>query len=435
MVLLALVAVVLASCNTGNNNSSGSGTSAPTTSGLNNRVLVSNACVPSTLGCATLGALDMIDANSDILTIHTFTVGPRPGLMAVSGMVSGHRLTTLVFNAGNNTISVVNNSLETVVGTIALRGATASMAVSPDGLTGYAAVPGAVPAGQTAAGLVAVMNLSLTSPAVTAELPVPQARSLTLSPDGTKLLVVSDQAVTVINTADDTTAGSFSTGLDHPVATYVTSNNKTAYILNCGPECGGTTASVTVLDLTASPLALGANVAVPAAHVGLVDSSNHLYVAGNQVDPVTKATTPVLDVLDISGAAPVVTVGPVPIGDGVHTSMALGNNNKLFIGAQNSASSNCVFTGCLTFFDVVAHTAAVDDAFDTFRQTYKGEVTGMQSLPFRSEMYVVEGSVSGGTNVSNGELHIYNTTFSPPTEVAGKIDIAGQAVDVKALDQ
>ncbi len=439
-VLLAVISTVLGSCSVGTNNNSG-GTPTPTTSGLNNRVFVSNACVPSGLGgCSGFGALNMIDANNDNLTQNSIGVGPQPGLMAVSALNAGHRATTLVFNTGDNSISVISNSAEIAVpgSPIKLRGATESMAVSPDGLKGYAAVPGALPIGGTDTGLVVVMNLA--TPSVTAELAIPQARFLALSPDGTKLLVLSDQVdtVTLINTADNSTAATFTSpdGVDRPVAALFTSDGSTAYILNCGAECGGGTATVAVLNMAGPSITTTIN--VDAAHVGLIDTAKkQLYVAGN-------SNGGKLDVLNINTPdSPSVTLGlgsspfvpAVTISDGVHTLMALGSNNKLFIGARNSASSNCVLSGCLTFFDTNTNTTSVDNPIDSITDAFKGEVTGMQPLLSRGLVYVVEGNVSGGPNVSSGELRVFDTASNPPSEIPGRIDIRGQAVDVKAVDQ
>src|SRR5947207_4884145 len=41
------------------------------------------------------------------------------------------------------------------------------------------------------------------------------------------------------------------TGLDHPSYAVFSADDSKAYILNCGSECGGTQASVSVLDTSA----------------------------------------------------------------------------------------------------------------------------------------------------------------------------------------
>ena len=56
-------------------------------------------------------------------------------------------------------------------------------------------------------------------------------------------------------------------------------DDSTAYILNCGPECGGTTASVTLLDVNSN--LVGPTIPVDAATFGLL-SGNTLYVAGTK---------------------------------------------------------------------------------------------------------------------------------------------------------
>src|SRR4029077_7634159 len=64
-------------------------------------------------------------------------------------------------------------------------------------------------------------------------------------------------------------------GFDRPVWAVVSAN--TAYILNCGAECGGLQASVQSLDL--SSLAVGPPVLVNGATIGLI-SGSQLCVAG-----------------------------------------------------------------------------------------------------------------------------------------------------------
>ena len=64
-------------------------------------------------------------------------------------------------------------------------------------------------------------------------------------------------------------------GFDRPV--YAIINGSTAYILNCGPQCGGVQASVMVFDLT--NLTITNTIPVDAATWALLNGTT-LYVAG-----------------------------------------------------------------------------------------------------------------------------------------------------------
>ncbi len=304
--------------------------------------------------------------------------------------VSSDKKLTLVFVAGNNSIAIVDNAAEAASGSIALPNVTESIAILPDGSTAFAAIRNT--------GQVAVLDL--TNKIIASNIAIPTARRLVLSHNGAKMLAFSDDsdALNVIDTAAKTATSI--AGFDRPVWGVFTRDDSKAFILNCGPECGGRTASVTVLDMTSNTL--GANVLVSAATIGLLDGSN-LYVAG------TTAGGGRLDLVD--SAALQVTKSGIAISDGFHHTMALASNGKVFIGARTCTG---ITTGCLSIFNAAAGTAVVD--------AQKGEVTGIQPISNRNVVYVIEG----------GELRIYDTATS--AEQAKQIDIVGKAFDVKSID-
>lgn len=385
---VALAAVFLVSC--GSNNSS---TQAPTTSQLTKRAFVSNEFS---------GAVQIVDAATDKLNSHSINPGGSPQTM----VVSADKKTTLVFaNAGKAVISI-DNAKEVLSGAVLLGEYSDSLAISSDGTKGYAAVRNGASSTTTPLGVVSFIDVAgMTATTVD----VPLARRLVLGPDGAKLLVFSDNdsCVRVIDTASKAVTPVCPLGLelDHPVWGVFASDSSKAYILNCGPECGGTTASVTELDNLGGVPSLGATTAVSAATVGLLDGSN-LYVAGTMSAGAGGGR---LDVLNTSGLT--VTKSGVAINDGYHTTMAV-SNGRLFVGAR--ACSNTT-EGCLSIYNSGAGTAAIG--------TPKGEVTGMQAISGRNIVYVCEG----------GELRVYDSSTdaekSPPP-----VDIVGKAWDVKLVD-
>jgi DNA-binding beta-propeller fold protein YncE len=387
---------LLTSCGSG----SSSGSSSNPTSGIRKRAFVSNRfqnqidivnaandTVNTTVATTTSGTTTTTLAN-------TISTGTAPTQMALTP----DRKLTLVFGQQANTISVISNATESLNGQIPLPDFTESFLTAPDNTTAYVAVPNAPISGQTS-GAVEVLNVI--NGTLTDSIPVPRVRRIVLSPDGKKLLAFADSTdqMWVIDTSAKTATAV--TGLDRPVFGVFSTDNSKAYILSCGPECGGTAAKVTVLDMATNTL--GANVAVSAATIGLLDGGN-LYVAG------TGAGGGQLDVISTSSLT--VTKSGVTISDGYHQRIALGSNSKLFVGSRTCNNS---VQGCLSIFDTSAGTVVISPAG-------QGDVTGMEPITGRNVVYVIEG----------GELRIYSTATSQ--QQTTQIDIVGQAVDVKLVD-
>ena len=382
--LASVVVLILCLSSCGGNSSP-----APTTSGVKPRAFVSNS---------VLGVLQIIDAKHDgIVSGHQISVGSQPTLMALPP----NKQTTLVFDAGSNSVSVVNNSKESQTVSIPLPGSTESMAVAPNNNFAYAAVPSATVLGQQA-GVVQVLNLVANTAGAT--LNIPQAHWIVLNHNGRKMLVFGDNSdnVTIVDTSQIGVGNPYTTvSLDpgrRPVWGVFSDDDSTAYIMDCGSECGGVSAGVTVLNMSNNMV--GNTVDVSGATKGLLDSGN-LYVAGSASGG---GTLQVVKVSSMTASA------PVTISGGYHYLMALASNNKLIIGARN-----CVTNGCLSVFDTGTSSVFVDAP--------AGDVTGMQPIVNRNVAYVIEG----------GELRVIDTTtgrFS--TDIF--IDIVGQAFDVKEVD-
>ncbi len=210
---------------------------------------------------ANLPVLNIVDALHDILSTSVVTLAgdsAQPGLMALSPNLKF----TLIYSSAGNSVTVVDNSTEAVATAsgststlppFALAGPTESIAVSPFSTSAYAAVPTAPVSGQDP-GAVEVLNLQ--SGGIEASIPVPGAHFVICSPDGNHVLVFSDNSdtVTVINTIQIGTATdprSYITGFDRPVWGIFT-NNASAYVFNCGAQCGGKSAGVSVLSVGSS---------------------------------------------------------------------------------------------------------------------------------------------------------------------------------------
>ena len=371
--------------------SCGGGSSEPRPSGVNSRVFVSTPLVNG-------GQIYIVNANNDTVPqSHPVISVLNAGLMAVTP----DKKVAAVFAASLNTLTIVDTQGEAAVGTVGLAGPTESMVGIPlpcdAGTSGCSAHETLIVAEPTAPYSGTVQNgivqfIDLSNGSVTATLSIPQARRLVLSPDGTKLLVFSDDfSVNLVDTAAKTTTLITSTGFDHPVNAVFSTDNSTAYILSCGPECGGTTANVSALTISSG--AVGAPTPVSGATVGLIDSSNHLYVAGSP------ASGGLLDILDPSSLT--VTKSAIPIGDGYHTLMALTSKGQLFIGAKN-----CTNGLCMSILDTSSQTASINPCVSGTSVCPSGNVTALVPLDNRAIIYTVQGGI----------LHIYDLKKNPPTE-------------------
>jgi len=408
------------------------------------------------------GSLHIEDTAHDVESGFTIATGSQPGAMALSLDKS----ITLVFDAGVSSLAVVSNSSESVLGHISLPGLSTSYVSMADNTVGFAAVTSSNVT-PCAPRCVEVVNLATTFAVTstinldtTSQLPLNATTTLVLGPAQNKLLVFGGpgehvDTLTVIDTATaETTPATAATQLgplncppaapqclSRPVSAVFSGNSNTAYILNCGSECGGTpaSASVTVLDLTQTPPALTMTIPVDGATTGLM-SGNTLYVAGSPPGagctcppgnvcetPATAATTcGRLEVINTAANPPTVTTSGVVISDGYHNHMELTSNNKLFIGAITCSA------GCLTIYDTAANQPSVD--------SITGDVAGIAPITGRNVVYVVETVAAGSLDCVGqlpcvGKLRIYDDTASVPTLTPTQIDVVGKAVDVKYVDQ
>lgn len=398
-------------------------------SGSSTRVVVSQDVNSS----FSFGGLRIINAQNDtFLRVGEISAGNTPGLMTLSPT----RATLLAFDSSTNTVQVVDTVTEQNLGRIQLPGPTTSMVVPSTTTMGYAAVPGAPMPPTYPAG--AIISMDLTTGAITT-IGVPSAQTVISNGNGTLLLAFSNDsnsvsvispllAVGPIDVGCDNLAASAACtvvpGFDRPVNGFI--NGSTAYILNCGLECGGTQASVQILDLSTVPPTVGAKVDVDAATSGFLSGST-LYVAGTS--PTNNACTGQTTAATICGRLNLVDLGSmtvtgsVVVPDGYHDRMDLSVNGQLFIGSRTCTNVGNVnnpdgeVRGCLAIFDttVPGNTTAVIPPDN-------GDVTGLQSFTSYNKEYVTQG----------GELRIYDTTTNVLQTT--QITIVGDAVDVKAID-
>jgi hypothetical protein len=434
ILVLTAASAILVSCgnNYNNLNTPGLPTEAnPAT--IRVHVFVSNPLFST--GSSAVPVLNVVDGQLDLISPNVVSVGatsPTPGPM----VLYPNKRFTLVFSASNNSLSVVNNASQSVAQgsggsteSVTLPGFSESIVVAPDNATGFAAVATAPVTGQSP-GVVDVLNLS--TPSISAVIPIPGARYLVPSHNGNRILVLgsSPNAVTVltpssVGTSTDPRLDVQSSLFDHPVWGVFSSDDSTAYILNCGPECGGTTASITLLDINSN--LPGPTIPVDAGTIGLL-SGNTLYVAGTKpgantcagsTTPTSATTCGEVSAVDL-GAMTVSTTATIT--DGYHNQIQMGANSQLFIGARTCTNINVPANGsnpgevrgCLSILDTGKSNVVIPPAV--------GDVTGIQPISRRAVVYAVQ----------NGKLGIYDTTTDKLQKT--QVDIIGQAVDVLQVD-
>ena len=427
------------------------------TSGVKYRAFITNNVSSGT----AVASIDILDAQNDIRPpVSPISAGNTPGMM----VVTPNRAQTLVFSGNgtqfsDNSLSAINNASEQNAGHISLPGMTESFVVSPDSSAAYVAVPTAPVVGQSP-GIVEAIALSSIS--VTGQVNVPSVHYLSMDNSGNRILGFSDVLsslaapclnqspsflfiITPSNIGVDPCPVIPVPGLDHPVQAFFSSDDSTAYIVNCGGECGGAQASVQPLDLSTcqpAPIAAcgppGTAVPVEAASEALVNGST-MYLAGSygnpsappQSCPGQSAYTPTcgsLSIVDLSTMA--VTASGIAITDGYHNRIALGANGQLFVGARTCTEAAGV-SGCLSIYNTTGAAVGGVPSGGVLIPPANGDVTGIQPVATRQVVYVVQG----------GELFIYDATTDAlynnphdPNNPGQIFGLVGNFIDVKTID-
>lgn len=424
------------------------------TSGLKYRAFISNQV---SAGTGTAGVY-ILNAQTDVRpSASAISAGSAPGMMVLSPT----KAQTLVFSSlgtqfSDNQLTFINNASESASAHVTLPGVTESIIVSPDSSTAYAAVPAAPVVGQSP-GMIDVMALS--SASIIGGVNIPAIHYLSISNGGSRILGFTDVLSTLAAGCVQTPSYLFvitpsqigiqpcpavpvpgvNFPFDRPVAAFFSSDDSIAYVINCGPECGGTQSSVQRLEMTPSQcLPDGACQPVPvtAGSEALVNGST-MYLAGSYVN-----TTPnpcpgqtlfsqncgSLTIFDLSSMT--ATTSGIAITDGFHNRIALGPNGQLFVGAR-TCTQNPTISGCLSIYNTLSTPVGPVAPGGVLIPPAGGDVTGIEPIGKRSVVYVVQG----------GSLWVYETLTDGLQEITnnpnnpGQIfGLVGDFVDVKLVD-
>ncbi len=384
---VVVCAVFWTSCGSNNNSST-------TVSNIKDRLLFDNT---------ESGAVNILNIDTNPPTLYGNTVLSL--IMPEQMLISADRSLVLVYDDSAFNLTLFDSAQETSIATLALNYHSDSIVMSSDGTHAYAAVPDN-PETNAPSGAVFTFSISATAGTAGAEVPVPGARRLAISNDGNSLLVFADNnnSVYYINLAATTLTAVPIAGFNQPYSAVFSSDNATAYVLNCGTECSGSSApSVQPVAISATAQTPGVPLTVPGATKGILNGST-LYLAGNDLTKPAgqQGTATAVNVTNMTITA------TAAIADGLHNKISF-FDNKVWFG-----SSNCTTTNCLSIFDTTSNTATIAST--------TGNVTGLEPAPVKNWMYVVQG----------GEIYQYDPAALTATV---PYDVIGQAWDVKLLDQ
>ncbi len=240
---------------------------------------------------------------------------------------------------------------------------------------------------------------------------------------------------------------------DRPTGAYFSLDGSTVYVLNSGPEDGGTTASVSVLQSSAllvtnvpqsanypSPLAalpVPNPVPIPGGVTVALSDGTTLYLAGQsrQADGLFAGN---LTLVPLNTYVPST---PVSISDGTHTRLLFADNNTLWVGSSQCATGERAKLGqnynCLTMVHLGAATptatvipSLIPGGTTTvpFPNTngnlyYYGDLTGICWIQNYNKVYTAYG----------GQIHAFSTVDG--TEINNSnVTVQGTVLDVAYMD-
>ncbi len=239
-----------------------------------------------------------------------------------------------------------------------------------------------------------------------------------------------------VGQVDSTTGILTPTTFDRPVKAIFSADGASAFILNCGPECGGKVASVSVMPTAPLILQSGqqtgtiplspTTVNTPGGASNALENGNTLYVLGQGSLTGTLAPGQLFSgfLTELNLAAnPITAAPPISVSDsapGQRTRMILSDDNILWLGGIRCTEGQRFATGqaygCLTMFDTAANQVKLIEPF-------QGDLTGIASVTGLHKIYIAEG----------GQVYIYTTTDGSAINNFF-VTVTGTAYDVAYMD-
>jgi hypothetical protein len=263
---------------------------------------------------------------------------------------------------------------------------------------------------------------------------------------------------------------------DRPTGAYFSLDGTTAYVLNCGPECGGNTASVTLLQqgpmnnnvIPSSPVQPSpqiANVPIPGGVTDALSDGVTLYLSGQSLNTIAPNGTTVgapnpgglfAGYLTTMNQATNTITGAYSISDGTHSKMLFADNNTLWIGSQFCATGVRAYLfesgnttqaanyNCLTRVVLGGNPQAPQSVqvIPAVNQPGNGVTAVTVGYPNQNNNQYYYGSLTGICWVQNfnkvytaygGQVHIFSTVDG--SEIDNEfVAVQGTALDVAYMD-
>ncbi len=409
-------------------------------SGILNRVLIA----VQNPGALTKGSLQIVDAYYDIRhsfndKTSAFTVAGYSGADPVTIQNMPEEQLGAVYGSGDGSYALIDYANEKQTTTVSLPGASSSVFISRDQRYVFAA--------NQALHTLTVQDRVLGG---NYSLNVPNVFRVSINPSGSAALVfVQDSnliySIYRLQAHQQTPANAVDCepqnvpvycvlpvpgNFDRPTKAVFSPDGTTAFVLNCGPECGGVQASVSFLPVAGiiiqsgapippgSPTNVTATVPIPGGTTDAIANGNLLYLAGQQLQP-DGYFAGYLSILDTNAKK---VTGAYSISDGTHLKMVFADDNTLWVGSLLCTQGEryhlgaTTDLGCLTMFNTSSNSV-------TFIDSYKGDATGIAAVTTLHKVYSAEG----------GQVYIYNTTNGASLDNS-QVTVVGTAYDVAYMD-
>jgi hypothetical protein len=407
-------------------------------SGLTNRVLIAIQS-PSVF---TKGALQIVDAYYDTRSGYTgqpaaFSLSGYGGALPISIQSMPEEERAAVYGSGDGSLTVADYATEKTTGTVSnLNGLSSSIFMTRNGTYVFAA--------NQSTHVLTVVNQSNSS---AYPLSLPGVYRVSVNPGGTMAIAFAQNSNYAYYLRQLTAAQSLSysggsstwpkaavdcepqnapgwcllqaqspdavdsTGnyygaplvFDRPVKAVFSADGSTAYVLNCGPECGGTKASISLLPVAPMIFPLGQASGLLPCNSAPCTNTGYL----TRVNLSTNA------VIASTGSSP----NPVSISDGMPgavSRMIQADDNTLWIGMTKCNDGERFYNnqayGCLTMFNTSTNTV-------TLLEPYIGDATGIAAVTGLHKIYTAQGgqvyinSTKDGTSIDNQFVTVTGTAY------------------------
>jgi hypothetical protein len=409
-------------------------------SGILNRVLIA----VQNPGALAKGTLSIVDAFYDVRhsfndKIPSFSMAGYSGADPLTIQNMPEEQAGAVYGVGDGSYALLNYASEKQTTTVTLPGASSSVYISRDQRYVFAA--------NQAAHILTIQDRVLGS---SFGLSLPNIYRVSTNPSGSAALAFVQDSNSVYSVYKLQTnqkvpsnavdcepqnvpvycilpvPGTF----DRPTKAVFSADGATAYILNCGPECGGTQASVSFLPVAGiiiqsgapvppgAPTNVTATIPIPGGVTDAIANANLLYLAGQQLQP-DGYFAGFLSILDTNAKT---VTGAYSIADGTHLRMLFGDDNTLWIGSLLCTQGEryhlgaTTDLGCLTMFNTAKNSVTMIDS-------YKGDATGVAAVISLHKVYTAEG----------GQVYIYSTVDGSSLDNS-QVTVVGTASDVAYMD-